>query len=605
MPANGNNHGGAERPPLALLRLGARELRTQEPPHLDGLDVQLLGELDWRHGLHAARDHPHLAGLGAAAADRACRWASIVAITNGRAGRGRAPEQHESVALRPLPHASCAPLPGPSLGSGSRRTADPSTSAAPGSSAAPGCDKLAAVEPESLEGQWWLPSTPERQRFGRIECEDSWTLVVEGGLRTPPELQPDTGYGLRDRTTEKTLVYGNALSGQSVTLVGCRSSGLDWPIEPQQETWRIESIVEGAHLEDADEPMSEVRIRLGPLRTWTCAARPQVEWDSGRVTVQVENQVLGEAHLEEATIRLVADHACSLGEDRATVDRGALFEVKPRGGVGLRDAINSYVLPLRSLIAFCTMTYTNIQPLEAIPAQTAGDDDRVRPVTYRTQLQRPTRLPKQPWRHDMLVTFPDVPYEFQMLIEHWLNLIGTQKKAINLLLMPDWSPYLYAEDKFLSAFQAVESYHDHAIGGTAVPQPVHTARVQAIVASAPQEHREWLRNVLGGKNSKGQERKLAEVIDRAGSTGQAVLTALPNFAMLAAKTRHKIAHPSSYDMDAGARFVFLGRCLRWMLRHCLLLDLGFIEEQVMALIKRSRDFEHDLGRLAALHLESN
>jgi hypothetical protein len=141
--------------------------------------------------------------------------------------------------------------------------------------------------------------------------------------------------------------------------------------------------------------------------------------------------------------------------------------------------------------------------------------------------------------------------------------------------------------------------------GTAVPQQMHEARVKAIVKSAPEEHREWLQNVLRDKNIKIQERKLSEAIERAGSTGQAVLEALPKFAKLAAKSRHQVAHPSEYDVSTGARFVFLGRGLRWLLRHCLLLDLGLTEEQVTSLIKRLREFENDLEQLASLRQASS
>jgi hypothetical protein len=378
-------------------------------------------------------------------------------------------------------------------------------------------------------------------------------------------------------------------------------------MEPQQEAWRIESIVEGAHLDNPNEPMSELRIRLGPLRAWTCAQPPQVDWGRGSVTVHTEDQVLGVAHLDHATVRLVADHTCSVGGDGATVNRDALFEVemKTPSGVALREAMKRYVFPLRSLIGFFTMTYTSIEPVTALRAQPSDHPDRSRYVTYRTQLQRPSRLPAQPSTRDMLVTWPMVPFEFQTLIERWFVLVDSQSKAIGMLLMPDWAPYLYADDKLLSAFLAVESYHDKAIGGNAVPQQMHKARVKAIVESAPEEHREWLQNVLWDKNSKSQERKLSEAIERAGSTGRAVLEALPKFAKLAAKSRHKVAHPSEYDVSTGAQFVFLGCGLRWLLRHCVLLDLGLTEEQVTSLIKRLREFENDLQELATLRQASS
>lgn len=150
--------------------------------------------------------------------------------------------------------------------------------------------------------------------------------------------------------------------------------------------------------------------------------------------------------------------------------------------------------------------------------------------------------------------------------------------------------YLYADDKLLTAFLAVEAYHEQAIGGTALPPADHDQRVDAIVAAAPLEHRSWAEQILRGKNSKGQRRKLREVLDRAGKTGARLEQALPGFVNRAVTARQQVAHPATYDEDAGARYLFLSLGLRWILRHCLLVDLGLDEDQVAAIIAACREF---------------
>ncbi len=66
---------------------------------------------------------------------------------------------------------------------------------------------------------------------------------------------------------------------------------------------------------------------------------------------------------------------------------------------------------------------------------------------------------------------------------------GQIEKAITLLLAPTHAPYLYTDDHLLTAFVAIEAYHDIRIGGTAVDPRQHEERVDAIVAAASVEHR--------------------------------------------------------------------------------------------------------------------
>lgn len=456
------------------------------------------------------------------------------------------------------------------------------------------------MEPEGMEGQWWLPDSPMQRRFGRVDSDASWKLLVEGGL-VPVPLEDSTvalspmGSPAFER---RELIHGTPPKGLPITLIGCQSIQLRWPMEPQREIWHLDSIVEGAHLDDADELMAEVRVQLGNLRTWTCATGPTFTHQIGEATARIVDEELGSAVVGDATVSLVADHAVSANADRATLERRAHFRVLPTNGISLREAMIRFVFPLRNLVAFSAMAYTSVEPIFA--RQLAPREEPALPLTYRTQLQRPHRDAEEPMVYDMLLTLPQVSIGFESLIGRWFDLNVSHGKVINMMLMPTWAPYLYSDDVLMSAFIATESYHEASIGGTAIPADEHDERVRAIVESTPAEHRAWLKNVISGKNSKGQERKLREVVERAGSTGEAICNALPSFTAEAAKCRHKIAHPSAYDSGQGQSFTFVASGLRWLLRHCLLLDLGFTEDETTARISPLHAFQRDLDRLSSL-----
>jgi Apea-like HEPN len=74
---------------------------------------------------------------------------------------------------------------------------------------------------------------------------------------------------------------------------------------------------------------------------------------------------------------------------------------------------------------------------------------------------------------------------------------------------------------------ATEAYHRARISGTAVDPEEFQRRVEAVVAAAPDDHRDWSRRMLMDRNQKGQTTKLKEVVERSGATGQAILAASP------------------------------------------------------------------------------
>lgn len=228
-------------------------------------------------------------------------------------------------------------------------------------------------------------------------------------------------------------------------------------------------------------------------------------------------------------------------------------------------------------------------------ATPVGDGSTRQPITtFRTQLQRPMRSPPPRQRHQMLAPLTALPIPPGDLVERWFEVWARHTKAIRRLLLADSAPYLYAEDKLMAAFIAVEEYHDAAIGGTTMDPNAHNQRVDAIVAAAPVEHRKWAEDVLRGKNTKGQTRKLNEVIERAGTTGVRIIEAVPKFVELAVSCRSKISHPSPLDEQAGARYLAATFGLRWLLRHCLLVDLGCSTDDVGRMLESRLAFRDDL-----------
>src|SRR5204863_5004733 len=80
-----------------------------------------------------------------------------------------------------------------------------------------------------------------------------------------------------------------------------------------------------------------------------------------------------------------------------------------------------------------------------------------------------------------LFTYQDVSENFPSIIKLWLQLFNKIGPAINLfneLLLKRQYPL---ELKFLSAIQAIETFHRNIFGGEAIPKEHHEKRIRLII----------------------------------------------------------------------------------------------------------------------------
>ena len=360
----------------------------------------------------------------------------------------------------------------------------------------------------AINGTWWLPETPAATVRGVLETDDNGMFVLR---TTKPAAPPGTGSVAWDNDDDddpyvmpfRPMLHGRSTAGVAVTLIGChcvrRSIPLGGPASGE-EAWRVEAIVLGCWLDAPDELMSEVRVELGSLFEWSHGSGPAVSVteDRDQTTVTGRTAILGVAKLDGATLTLRSD--CYFGYERSTATLNQLVRLvfEPKEGITLRSAMDDLVFPVRDLLALMTGDYVAVRSVEARPAVVVEAAQSVQ-VRYLAPLQRPYRRRQPREAHEMLATLANLDFPFEQLLPSWFHLRERHRTAVAMLLIPTHAPYVYADSQLLTAWLALEAYHDVAIGGTAVPADKHKARVDAIVSAAPPEHREWARDMLGGK----------------------------------------------------------------------------------------------------------
>lgn len=200
----------------------------------------------------------------------------------------------------------------------------------------------------------------------------------------------------------------------------------------------------------------------------------------------------------------------------------------------------------------------------------------------------------------MLAPWPIPTMDFSELIAAWFNLRGRLGYAVTMVNVPLAIPHQLGETMVLTASLALERLHRELCASHAEDPVVHEHRAAEILASAPPEYHDWLRARLGG-NERGFRRKVDDIVELAGSTGQSVTEAYPRFAKSLVGARHGVAHATDFRESDGERYVYLSEPARWIARHVLLLELGLPEEVVTALIERNPKFRTDLRLLERMN----
>jgi hypothetical protein len=458
----------------------------------------------------------------------------------------------------------------------------------------------------ALDGWWWLPDRHDEAQFGRLFAgvHGAWKLDVYGSLVDDSE--STTGVGITDEMATAPVIHGHLGRGATgprfVTLIRCRQQASNPTLGgvaqgERTESWSFKDVITGHENVDGDELVVAIRVRLANILEWSGRERPRVDWSDEAATVEVASVDIGSARVPGATIALVFDHSASASEREVTLRHGAMFEVTPDSPATFGAAMSGFALPLRSLLSFLTLGHVDIESL-AVKLERHQDDGRRIWFDYRTRLQRPFEEPKLPRRHEMLATWPDLAeMTVEGLVGGWYALRRDVSKTITYLLIPHHAPYLYTDDHLMTAFVAAEAYHKARFDDAADDPAEFQRKVDAIVAAAPKNLRSWAHDKLSDRNQKGQTRKLNELVARSGATGTAILAVCPGFVKLAIASRNMVAHPGPSGGEPGATYLAVSYGLRWMLRHCLLVDLGLSEERAAELIGASRQFGNERKRI--------
>jgi ApeA N-terminal domain 1/Apea-like HEPN len=427
-------------------------------------------------------------------------------------------------------------------------------------------------------GRWWLPDRPENKVGGVLRAghREGFELTL-GGM-----LQSD-----ESRSVESVpVIFGEVASFERTTtdlanpVVTLHKCHLMRTARRTVSSYYCSLLVLGEHLSCIEEPALEsVSVSIDALDVWN----PDRTWNqdldsSGRIAVSFKETPRYELDLGDS-LRLVLWSAVKLpgwsaADRRITVWDSLAAQFTPDLPVDLRGAYR-LIQPLLDLLTFLGQQPARVTSFYVTPSNSVGDTHRWPVRVIDNQREDRTQSRKYMHPHDFLISFPKDREDLEVILGRWFGLhLGAEHQALVQFFATEYSESLFLESTFQLLVQAIEGWHRARYPEDGkLPKAAHRERVEAILASTPEEHREWAGGLLRSFNSASLLQRIGTMLEKHDDLVGPVLTEMdPPFAGQIRDMRNALAHSSTPGADGYdyARIHYLNRCMRHLIQAALL-----------------------------------
>lgn len=464
---------------------------------------------------------------------------------------------------------------------------------------------------DDWSGLWWLPGDPDSKVPGvlRYDPETGLELSLIGTFEDRIMSHPSPGMTVFHEGQQTWDVIHGAADQREITLLDCVPRGARRTFgarvaSPDKQTVSAAIAVIGAHVSGRDETaFSASQVSVEDLGLW--AALPVFDGFIGAPGGQPDGS--GSISVKPADDRVVKvggtefrlTHQITLpsfderkGETVARMRDIKFLQVVPPAAFSLTDAMDATSL-IQDLISLAThrasgviwmrveLAETDPRPEEGGPAQRRRADVLYQPTV------RGKRDGKGTDPHRVFFTCASLPFED--VVPRWCEARERLKAATNLILGLRYAPATYIESNLLTAAGAAEVLHRGLrIGKRPFPASDFKAMRDAMLAKAPEEHRDRLRKAI--RNDPTLHDRLLDLAARPDQ--QAIALLMPDIGRWATRTtraRNDLAHEGRTPHHSVSELIAVVRVTTAVVILNLLQELGLPGEQQRSIV---RDHPH-------------
>lgn len=454
---------------------------------------------------------------------------------------------------------------------------------------------------ESFEvvGLWWTPEAPERKISGTLsyDPEDGLRLSLIGVLSNTDVFQS---------SEEFDVILGMPSNGQPITLLNCfvSQSNMGFP-GFATETLFAHASLSGHHFPDRSSvTLKTVQVELSGLDEWCSFDGFTLSWSNEspfRTIIEYQKPSPIVVPLRE-DLHLTFDVSVKgptkkYMQASASIEQSTILVFKYASEVAFEVALAD----IQRIRQFLTMATGKAPVLKQVMATTETNRQTVTEKVYHPAISIVYPAPLQTHRgarnllpHELLFTLRDLEDAPAKVLETWY--------ANAKLLKPIYDLYfairgdeknMGVEFRFLSVCQALESFHRRWIGGVDLPEDEHQARLQAILTSCPNAHRDWLARQLDFSNQLRLRARLKQLLKPFQTSLVAFIPDRRRFVDRTVTLRNYLTHydakePVTID---GEELYWLTERLALLLEASLLHSMGFDGENIASFFKRNPRIE--------------
>lgn len=455
------------------------------------------------------------------------------------------------------------------------------------------------MKPFTAEGEFWLPSMPDRKVAGTLAFADGLMLTLSDSLQAfqwPTEGQVHLG----GQQMRHPIVHGELRDGRHVTLLEVFGVDLSGPFGRITEVHDMAAGLVGGLLDEDRLDLASCRFDVLPAWVGPDPMYDDRDRVSDEVGISMRRNVLATAEHGRLTVMIFTDVEGEVRGDRVSLDQVCGIEIQGPAAP-LRTVVADWVRPLQDFLIIALGRPVRLTSLH-VRASGAGARDghpeaffgAVQPAEGPVLSAARVRSYDSPALHRREDTTPPL----DELLSAWLALRQEVHDVSNLLTGPFYAPFIYGEHKYAATFQSAEALAKRRHGGKEKSRVEHRQRV-ATVAEAlatgglPEDTIGWATRILQGRNDRSLPQLIEALVQSAGDVGAELLATAPNFARTASDLRVGVSHGGVDTADPLVRY-WHGQALLWVVRTRLLNEIGVPLEVLAARARATPAFKRML-----------
>lgn len=370
-------------------------------------------------------------------------------------------------------------------------------------------------EDRTLQGIWFLPDK-QPSAIGGV-----FSYSRKNGCRLE----------LVDQSSDDTLnkkdvdiLLGITSDGIPVTLLQCSRTSRSTNIKGVEIIkYRVQFALIGHHFLNKETILfDKLKASISDLGTWASIyGFSKLDVQQKEFIVDLKYKIPGDLHFPipgnmKAGFEFDASSTWIKETERAEIDQ-KIFAV----------VVTAELIPLNALLSsfytfykFFSLLYYDAPPLLSLYLHNSTLKNELNEdYPFRVELLYSDNFYNANYKQekippDFLFLYTDIESIFPTVIHQWFELFEKIGPAINLLNELLLKRGLPIEVQFLISIQAVETSHRNIFGGVMIPEDEHEKRMAAILASAPEEHKKWLKENLQFSNEPKLRKRLADLYER-------------------------------------------------------------------------------------------